>query len=45
MTLAIEAPYYVAGQYGLNVENNIVVTENGCEILDVDLPLELFNCE
>lgn len=44
MTLAIEAPYYVAGQYGLNVENNIAVTENGYEILDGDLSLDLFHC-
>ena len=44
MTLAIEAPYYVAGRYGLNVENNIAVTEDGCETLDVDLSLELFQC-
>ncbi len=44
MTLAIEAPYYVAGRYGLNVENNIAVTEDGCETLDDDLSLELFQC-
>ena len=44
MTLAIEAPYYVAGQYGLNVENNVLVTEAGCEVLDDDLTLDLFHC-
>lgn len=44
MTLAIEAPYYVAGQYGLNVENNVLVTEAGCEVLDDDLSLDLFRC-
>ena len=44
MTLAIEAPYYVAGEYGLNVENNVLVTEAGCEVLDDDLSLDLFHC-
>ncbi|MFQ5915135.1 MAG: M24 family metallopeptidase [Nitrospinota bacterium] len=44
MTLAVEAPYYVAGRYGLNVENNVLVTDRGCEILDEDLSLDLFRC-
>lgn len=44
MTLAVEAPYYVAGKYGLNVENNVLVTEDGCEVLDDDLSLDLFRC-
>jgi Xaa-Pro aminopeptidase len=44
MTLAIEAPYYVAGKYGLNVENNVLITEDGCEVLDNDLSLDLFRC-
>jgi Xaa-Pro aminopeptidase len=45
MTLAVEAPYYVAGKYGLNVENNVLVTGGGCETLDDELPLDLFRCE
>jgi Xaa-Pro aminopeptidase len=43
MVLAVEAPYYVAGRFGLNVENNVLVTENGHEILD-DLSLDLMRC-
>ncbi len=44
MTLAVEAPYYAAGRYGLNVENNVLVTDSDCETLDDDLPLDLFRC-
>ncbi len=42
MIIACEVPYYIPGVVGVNVENNVLVTENGYEVLDADLPNSLF---
>jgi Xaa-Pro dipeptidase len=42
MILAVEVPYYVPGVIGVNVENDVLVTEQGHEILDAALPTTLF---
>ena len=42
MILAVEVPYYVPGVIGVNVENDVLVTERGYEIFDADLPTTLF---
>jgi Xaa-Pro dipeptidase len=41
MILAVEVPYYVPGVIGVNVENDVLVTEQGYEIFDADLPTTL----
>jgi len=40
MVLAAELSYYVIGAYGMNIEDNVLVTENGVENLS-KLPREL----
>ncbi len=42
MVIAVEVPYYIPGVIGVNVENNLLVTEDGFEVLDKDLPNTLF---
>lgn len=42
MVLAVEVPYYIPGVVGVNVENNVLVTDDGFEVLDADLPTSLF---
>ncbi|HHY37843.1 MAG TPA: aminopeptidase P family protein [Clostridia bacterium] len=41
MVLAVEAPFYITGEFGMNVENNVIVTEKGYELLDTSLPTQL----
>lgn len=43
MVLAVEAPFYISGVGGVNVENNILITEDGHEVLD-HLSKELYIC-
>lgn len=42
MVIAVEVPFYIPGVVGVNVENNVLITEDGCEILDAELPVTLF---
>ncbi len=41
MALAVEAPFYITGEFGVNPENNVIVTEDGYELLDTSIPTDL----
>ena len=44
MVFAVESPFYWKGLSGFNMEQNILVTETGCEVLSESLPFELIVC-
>lgn len=44
MVFAVESPFYWKGLSGFNMEQNILVTETGTEVLSESLPFELIVC-
>lgn len=43
MVIAVEAPFYISGVGGVNVENNVLITSDGCQVLD-SISKELYLC-
>lgn len=44
MVFAVETPFYWKGLSGFNMEQNVIVTETGTEVLSESLPFELIVC-
>ena len=44
MVFAVETPFYWKGLSGFNMEQNVLVTETGTEVLSESLPFELIVC-
>lgn len=44
MVFAVESPFYWKGFSGFNMEQNILVTESGVEVLSESLPFEMIVC-
>jgi Xaa-Pro aminopeptidase len=44
MVFAVESPFYWKGLSGFNMEQNILVTETGTDVLSESLPFELIVC-
>ena len=38
MVLAMEVPCYIEGVNGFNIEDMVLITENGCEVLTPNTP-------
>ena len=38
MVLAMEVPNYVGGVQGFNIEDMVLITETGCEVLTPNTP-------
>ncbi|MEE8448934.1 MAG: Xaa-Pro peptidase family protein [Thermodesulfobacteriota bacterium] len=43
MVIAVEAPFYISGVGGVNIENNVLITSDGREVLD-HISKELYVC-